>query len=573
MCASHGTEGINKNMTASTPVNWRAEAEQALEAKRYSQAHALCLQELKLNHSNAHAYYLLSVLAAEHDNYAKAADVVERALRFDSGNAKYHAHLGKCLSAINRLEQASESARHAATLKPKDALTLDTIGVVLSRAGYHDEALAYYQRATSIRPRVASFQYNLGSALQFLGDFDGAETAYTRSVELQSDFYRAHYKLGSTLQFKGNFNAAEAAYKQTLKLQPDFYKAHSSLSQLREKTALDNNLDTLRSLFDGVLGDSAARLHLGHAIAKELEDLGDYDASLDWLRRAKADMLTEISYCPDKDEQLIRAAMETSCEPDPGGGYPSTEPIFIVGMPRSGTTLVDRIVSSHPSIFPAGELSQFSRALRAQSNSNAKRVIDAETLRASVHFDMRSVGKNYLLSTRPRTGNTLRFTDKMPLNFLCCGAILRALPNARIICLRRHPIDTIMSNYRQLFATDFSYYDYSYSLESTADYYVLFDQLVNHWQARLPANRFIQVYYENVVEDLAGEARRLIDFIGLPWDERCLAFHRNPAAVATASAVQVRTPLYSSSIGRWKRYGSALDDVKAILDLRGIQYA
>ncbi len=178
---------------------------------------------------------------------------------------------------------------------------------------------------------------------------------------------------------------------------------------------------------------------------------------------------------------------------------------------------------------------------------------------------MRRLGADYLASTRPLTGATPRFVDKMPLNVLYAGLIHRALPNARIVCLRRDPMDVCLSNFRQLFATGFSYYDYAYDLEDVARYYVGFDRLVAHWRRTLPADRFTEIAYEDLVADQEGATRRLLAFCALRWDPRCLDFHENRAPVATASSVQVRRPLYSTAVGRWRRYGEALEPMRRVL--------
>jgi hypothetical protein len=200
------------------------------------------------------------------------------------------------------------------------------------------------------------------------------------------------------------------------------------------------------------------------------------------------------------------------------------------------------------------------------SGKDPDRVLDAETLARAGALDMAALGAAYIEATRPRTGQTARFVDKMPRNFLFAGLILAALPNARVICLRRGAMDSCLSNYRQNFNAESAYYRYTYDLQDAARYYVLFDRLIADWRAMLPPERFIEVRYESVVADLEGQARRMLDFCDLPWDPRCLAFHENAAPVATASSVQVRSPIYATSIGRWKRYGAALDPMRRVLE-------
>ncbi len=196
-------------------------------------------------------------------------------------------------------------------------------------------------------------------------------------------------------------------------------------------------------------------------------------------------------------------------------------------------------------------------------------MLDAETLAAAERVDPSALGEAYVASTRPRTGHTPRFIDKMPLNFFYVGLIQRALPNAKVICLRRHPLDASLSNYRQLFATMFSYYDYSYDLLDTGRYYLQFDALARHWREAVP-NGYTEVRYEDVVEHTEREARRLVAFCGLDWDPACLRFERNAAPVATASSVQVRQPIYRTAVERWRKYEKEIEPLKRLFADAGV---
>ena len=207
--------------------------------------------------------------------------------------------------------------------------------------------------------------------------------------------------------------------------------------------------------------------------------------------------------------------------------------------------------------------------LKRASGTPSNHVLDAETLEAGGRCDLAALGSAYVESTRPRTGHTPRFIDKMPLNFFYAPLIHSALPHAKIICLRRNPLDTCLSNYRQLFATNFSYYNYAYDLLETGRYYAAFDALTAHWRAGLPQN-YLEVRYEDVVDHTEQEARRLVEFCELPWDARCLAFQDNTAPVATASSVQVRQPIYRTSVERWRHYERELAPLRALLVDAGV---
>jgi hypothetical protein len=289
------------------------------------------------------------------------------------------------------------------------------------------------------------------------------------------------------------------------------------------------------------------------------------------LERGKRRKAATLGYGFAADRELFAAAagLAAALAGNSSPGHPSREPIFIVGMPRTGTTLVERILSSHASVFAAGELTNFGLALKRAARTPSNRVLDAETLTAAASCDLTAVGAAYVDSTRPRTGRTERFIDKMPLNFFYAPLILRALPNAKIICLRRNPLDTCLSNFRQLFATSFSYYNYGYDLLDTGRYYAAFHALTAVWRDALPRN-YLEVHYEDVVDDAEREARRLLEFCELPWDPQCLAFHVNAAPVATASSVQVRQPIYRTALERWRRYDRELAPLRALFAAEGV---
>lgn len=245
-------------------------------------------------------------------------------------------------------------------------------------------------------------------------------------------------------------------------------------------------------------------------------------------------------------------------------GYESNEPIFIVGMPRTGTTLVERILSQHTEVTTAGELDYFGSLFKKMSQTISQRILDKETINGAKNIDFEKLGRTYIEYTRVLTGSTAKFIDKMPLNVLYVGFILQALPKAKIICLDRTPLDTIMSNYRQLFSANSYNYNYAYSLKTVAQYYVEFKQLVDFWSQKFPDN-FYKINYQTLVNEPEIEAKNLVGFCGLDWQEQCLEINKNAAPVATASAIQVRKPINNKSIDNWKKYDKHLSEAKEIL--------
>lgn len=512
-------------------------AEAHLVGKRYRDCHSLCLEAVRAEPAHPHPYFLLGVLAAEHGNTVKALELFERAVALNPQPARYHAQLARCLVRAHRHDEALAAAQRASERGPDDAFTLDTIGVVLSLLGRHGEALDYFRRALAYAPDSAEHRYNLAAAQQFAGDFAGAEQSYLTA----------------------------------LRIDPQLHRAYSSLVSLRKQSDADvERVETMRRLFESCEG-ADARLHLGHALAKSCEDMGDYQAALDWLLRAKAAKRAELSYDRSADAASFEAARKLADIPvnaAPAGDRPA--PVFVIGLPRTGTTLVDRILSSHSQASSVGELTNFALHLKQAARTASPLVLDADTLLAASDVDLGAVGARYLDSAARLHGGAPFFVDKMPLNFFFAPALLAALTSARIICLKRGAMDACVSNFRQLLAAGFSYYNYALDLEDTARYFAGFERLTSLWRERLPAGRYLEVRYEDLVRAQEETTRRLLTFCGLPWEDACLDFHRNAAPVATASSVQVRQPLYATSIGRWRRYGERVAPARRTLESLGV---
>jgi hypothetical protein len=287
---------------------------------------------------------------------------------------------------------------------------------------------------------------------------------------------------------------------------------------------------------------------------------------LKWLKKAKYGKLSSLDRSQFDYDGMYSAAKQTFLkETQRSTSVSEAAPIFIFGLPRTGTTLVDRIISSHRDVTAAGELNAFAGLIKAGAQTRSNLVMDADTLLAGGGLDLPEIGRAYINDTRALARGAPRMTDKMPLNFFYAGLIHRALPNARMIVLRRGAMDSCLSNYRQLFTVQYSYYNYTYDLGHTAQFYKKFHGLMAHWRDVLPPDRFMDVQYEDIVFDQENQTRKLLEFCDLSWDEACMRFHENKAPVSTASSVQVRQKLYSGSIGRWKKYGADLDGLKRAL--------
>jgi tetratricopeptide (TPR) repeat protein len=481
------------------------------------------------------------VRAAEHGLIAEGLAQIREACAADPDDPEPQAQLARWLSRLNRDDEALVAVARALALVPQSALCWDTVGVVLSRAGRHEQAVACFGRAVALQPGRAALHFNHAASLKFLG----------------------------------RFAEAESAYEACLQLDPHCWRAHSALAATRRQTPAHNHVDRLQRLLAAPLPDADAELHLRHALAKELEDLGREDEAFGHLHAGNARKFAATGYDGARDQRLFEAVMRALPEPLPASQDQSDSagddaPIFVVGLPRTGTTLVERILATHPRVASAGESQNFAVLLKRASGTRSPQVLDEETLAHSARIDLPALGHEYLRRTRPAAPARPRFVDKMPLNFFYLGHIARALPHASLVVVRRHPLDAGLSNFRQLFASGFSYYDYARDLRAIGRYYAHFDRLIRHWRKVLPG-RVHEVHYEALVQDQRATTAALLGHCRLPWDEACLAFERNAAAVATASAVQVRQPLYASSVGRWRRLQSRLGPLIEELSAAGIE--
>jgi tetratricopeptide (TPR) repeat protein len=512
-----------------------AAAEKALEqgdiARTVALASALSQQRPDL----PDGWYLLGLAEGAAGRVSRALPLVQRAVE-QAPTPQRLAQYARLLSLGRRDGEAGSTARAALAQDPQDALSLDTIGCVLARLGDHESSVAPFKAAVACAEDDIGFRYNLAAACGFTGRIAEA---------------RGHYEA-------------------LLAHAPDYARAHYALAILKRYSATDNHVDRLRSVLDDTT-DRLDLMRLRYALAKELEDMGRHDEAYVELATANAARKRELGYDFASDAALFDA-LEAGFATDvlPGEGIAEHAPIFVIGMPRTGTTLVDRILSSHPGVGSAGELQAMPLAVKETAGTPSRVVVDAATILASLSADPRLLGERYMTRATPhRPAGRVHFVDKLPANILYVGHIARALPHARIVCLRRNPMDTVWSNFKNLFAPGSPYYFYSNDLMDTARYYARFDRLMAFWQRRFPG-RVLELSYEALVADQEGQTRRLLEHCGLSWDASTLAFHENQAAVAPPSAAQVRRPINADAVGRWRVHADALAPVRQFFEDNGI---
>ena len=517
-------------------------------ADRYGEVHACMMRGdrpgaeslitdlLEANPEDAEGHFLLGRIALEAGALSRAKAAFERAVALDPEHPHHQAFFGFCCAQLGEWAKAARAAEAAAALAPSDYI-LDLVAQIWSRIGLHRNAVEVLQRAVAEGSRNPQVYFDLGVALKYCGDLEGSRRAAEQAIALDTNNFRARV----------------------------------SLSALRTATFDDNQVEEL----DGLLGrvkDPGERLQIAHALASELHALGEYDRAFETLEAGKSEVRARIPY-DFRDDQALFDAMHSAFEHDrPVRGFDDADPIFVVGMPRSGTTVVDRMLSLDPKVRSVGETMHIAALLQElagrastyemQAQHSACLLDPRDVPDLASRADLSDIGRSYMSRVPP--GGPQRIVDKFPLNSLLAGFILTALPNARVICVVRGAMDTIVGNYRQLLAFESPVFRYTLSLETCARYYVEFRRLTEFWSSRF-SDRFLSISYEQLVADPDKVSRKMFDFCGLSWHPGVTKIEANQASVTTASAVQVREPLNARSIGRWRAYERFLEPALSIL--------
>jgi tetratricopeptide (TPR) repeat protein len=391
-----------------------------------------------------------------------------------------------------------------------------------------------------------------------------------RAQSLGDDSPTRHYLSGIALLQCGEVEAAEAGLEACIRARPGFARAHWALAKLRRQDSGHHHVARLEELLreDASLAPGD-RPQLLFALFKELDDLGEPERAWPALAQGCAEKRALLRYDPAAEERLFEGLLALAPERLPAradGPAAGPQPIFIVGMPRSGTTLLERILGNHSAIADAGELPDFLWQMRWVANLPGPSRLDEALVERALGLDHSLLGERYLGHTQWRAGGRPFYTDKQPGNFLLLGSIARALPGARILHLVRDPLDLCFSNLRELF-TDA--YPYSYDQVELADHYARYRRLMAHWHAVLPG-RILDVPYAGLVTEPESATRRILECCGLGWEEGCIAIERRTAPVTTASSTQVREPIHTGGLGHWRRYAGWLGPLRQRLVELGV---
>ncbi len=492
-----------------------------------------------------------------------AAACYRKAIALKPSYAEAHNNLGNVLRAMGEQENAVASYRRAIKINPNFYAAYSGLGMAYANLRQWDEAVVCFHKVAQDDPKNAEAQNNLGNALKAKGLIEEAIECYKKAVTSNPSYAEAHKNLGVAFEHSGRLGEAVERYRKAIDVRPGYGEAYRHLSSAIRHSVYDDEIQSMEQLYADAAIQEEQRMHLCFALGKAYEDLEEYDKSFDFIAEANRIKRATYNYSTSQTEELfkhIKNRFSTDFVSDcQDMGVDDATPIFILGMPRSGTTLVEQIVASHPRVFGAGELGymgEMANALCPQGEVFPTLPLDLDA--TSLH----RFGADYVKKMREHSAEATYITDKMPHNFLYIGLIRIALPKAKIIHCIRSPIDTCLSIYKNYFADA---HRYAYDLKELGEYYTLYVDLMRHWQQIFPGFIY-DVCYEELIADQEGQTRSLLEYCGLPWDEACLSFYRAERSVQTASSCQVRQPIYSRSVRLSERYGDRLAVLKDMLN-------
>ena len=488
----------------------------------------------------------------------------ERLLRLAPGHVPARLLLASVLLAQGGVRGAAEQARLAVPALPNDADLICRLAQSLVRVGEINAARACMAHPELARTRNAPALAGLAHIYQGLGLHEESLALMDRARALGFDNPDFRYFRAIQLQFNGRVGEAESELEACLRMGPTFGRASLTLARLRKWTERDNHLDFIRQRLAEVPAGTEDHAGFEFAQYKELEDLGRNDEAWAALQRANAVMHERLKHQPQLEKSLFDAVIDR-CTPAflqaREHRFEGPMPIFIVGMPRSGTTLLERILGNHSQVTPAGELADFSRQWRWTADLHGHRVLDEALLASAGRIDFAELGRRYLEQTQWRANGKRWYVDKLPPNYMLAGFIRLALPQARIVHMSRDPMDLCFSNYRALFGDAFAY---SYDLDALAAHHAQYRRLMAHWHQAMPG-AIHDVAYASLVQDTEATARALFDYCGLDFEPGCMDTTRNAAPVATLSSAQVREPIHTRSLQEWRRYEAQLEPLRQAL--------
>ena len=493
-----------------------------------------CKHALEKDQAQVPAHFLVGLIALEGKQRQVAHQAFKSVLKLDKDHAAAWAHLAQLNVGEGRIAAAEAALKEVRRIQPSDPMVIELTGTVLNSLGEYEAAEIFFERAHQLVPRSPSALMNLGNVRVFLGKIDDAVHLFKRAIDLEPNSAQCHWGLANSVKATNN--------------------AH---------------IETMQTLIKSGRQSTRSKSFLHYAIGKESEDLGDWPSAFEAFTQGATARRSTVEFNESDEIDMFEAIKATytadwlsQCAP----GSNDSSPIFVLGQPRTGTTLIERVITSHSAVLSAGELQQFGLAVRRSSRHSGAKRFSTDLFRAAATVNPAEIGQMYLRSTAKQRGKSPFFVDKLPVNYLNIPLILAAIPNAKIVHLVRGPMDACFASFKQLFADA---YLHSYQQDEMARHHARYRDLMAHFRNEFPG-RIIDVRYEDVAQDLEPNARALVASLDLPWEDACLNFHESSSGVATASSVQVREPAHTRSIGRWRRYETELAPMAQELQRVGV---
>jgi tetratricopeptide (TPR) repeat protein len=539
------------------------------QCHRVGEAIAQYREAIRLQPKQGVAYLHLADTLQRQGDLSGAEECLRRSLIEISPFPEGHYNLGNVLWAQGRIAEATTQYEDTLRLRPHFPQAHNNLGILLLAVENGEEAAAHFEQALRLQPRYVEARYNLGNALRELQQVGQAIQAYQQALALDPRYAPAHDSLAEAFLEMGDASQAQAHWRQALRLDPGDIRALLGLAANGLYSETEPGIDQIETgLQNSRLSlDTASHLHF--TVGYLLDRTGATDRAFDHFRlgneqRRELFRQSGTAFDPRKHsqriDQLIAAYSEEFFRRTQGFGHSSDLPVFIVGMPRSGTTLVEQILSNHSQVYGAGELKEVSRIVAQLPGQLTAGKDYPECLAHVDAATINGLAQTHLRGLSRRGGPATRVIDKMIENVLHLGLIAALFPRARVIHCRRDPLDVCVSCYFQFFKG----LNFAWDLDDLGQYYRDYERLMAHWKAVLPLP-IHEVVYEDLVADLEGVSRRLVEFCGLSWEDSCLKFHENRRAVQTMSKVQVRQPIYTTSVGRWRRYATHLGPLQRAL--------
>ena len=505
-------------------------------------------------------------------NFQEAVELYDAILAKFPGIAEVHNNRGVVLQRMSRQEEALAGFTQAVKLKPDYANAHFNRGFLLKQMKRDEEALASYDRAIALNPRHTDALNNRGVLLQHLRRYAEAADSYAKAIAADPHSAIAYNNRGTSLMSQGDMKEAERMFCRAWELKPDFPDPLFNLANLRQyQDANPPEVRQIHALVNQAGLSPENREQLLFALGKIYDDCGRYEEAFGNYSQANQLRNARVAYDAAAVAKMTDGLIEAFGADSPArpfdGASESRAPVFIVGMPRSGTTLIANILSNHRGVGMAGELHAMDELVSRLPEWNGNGIPYPQAARHVTPAAAGRVIAGYEARLRRDTGPDVPLViDKNPLNFRHLGFIGRLFPRASIIHCTRHPLDTALSNYFQRFPLTL---DYCFDLRNIGHFYLQYARLMEHWR-KLPGLKFVEVRYEDMVADTERTARRVLEFAGLDWEENCLKPHTNPCPVENASQWQVRQPIYQHSVGRWRHYERQLEPLKEMLSAGGV---